>query len=298
LADADVNILMYREFGVSLARELGKPAFYAPYGLEQTTAFLRDVGAALGLEQEAKAFIALEKRTTLAAWQDIWRSTHSDFFANAPISIVAPPSVKDGLEQYLGGELGLPIAYSAYRTGPQSAPSEAVREALRECSPSPMVVFGSINERMIIAQEKLPSRFIQCSFPGAVVRRATGTPHIGYGGAVWLLQLVCDVLFDTLFANLPTSYAPPQKATVPTADLLRDASDIVTAQGKGRNAVIEWTDDAKALSEQTVKRVPFFVRVSVTKKLRAEAEKLARERSGTVDRSIIEEVTAKYTPNR
>jgi chlorophyllide a reductase subunit Z len=297
LADATATIVMYKEFGKSLARELGQPAFDAPFGLEDTTAFLRGLGKALDLEAEADAFIALEKKTTLAAWQDIWRSTHSDFFANSPIAIVAPPSYKDGLERYLGGELGLPISYSAYRTGPQSAPSEAVREALANASPSPMLIFGSINERMIVAQEKLPSRFYQVSFPGAVVRRATGTPFVGYAGAVWLLQTVCEVLFDTLFANLPTSYAPPQQTEKATAEIMRDGHGIAADGAKGQNSVVTWTDDAKALSEKTVKRVPFFVRVSVTKKLRAEAEKRARERGGTVDVGIVEEVVAAFTPS-
>ena len=296
LSDARATIVMYQEFGKSLAREVGLPTFYAPFGLEDTTTFVTDLGAALGLEAEAAAFVASEKKTTLAAWHDIWRSTHSDFFANSPIAIVAPPSYKDGLERYLGDELGLPISYSAYRTGPQSAPSEDVRAALCDASPSPMLIFGSINERMIIAQEKLPSRFYQASFPGAVVRRATGTPYVGYAGAVWLLQIVCEILFDTLFANLPTSYAPPQKALKPTAEIMRDGQDAAADGGKGQNSVIAWTDDAKALSEKTVKRVPFFVRVSVTKKLRAEAEKLARERGGPVDVAIVEEITAAYRP--
>ena len=94
LSDATATIVMYKEFGKSLAREVGLPAFDAPFGLEDTTAFLRGVGKALDLEAETEAFIALEKKTTLAAWQDIWRSTHSDFFANSPIAIVAPPSYK------------------------------------------------------------------------------------------------------------------------------------------------------------------------------------------------------------
>jgi chlorophyllide a reductase subunit Z len=296
LSDARATIVMYREFGKSLAREVGLPVFYAPFGLEETTEFITGLGAALGLEAEAAAFIAAEKKGTLAAWHDIWRSTHSDFFANSPIAIVAPPSYKDGLERYLGGELGLPISYSAYRTGPESAPSENVRAALCDASPSPMLIFGSINERMMIAQEKLPSRFYQASFPGAVVRRATGTPFVGYAGAVWLLQTVCEILFDTLFANLPTSYAPPQKAQKPTAEIMREGHDANSDAGKGQNSVISWSDDAKALSEKTVKRVPFFVRVSVTKKLRAEAEKIARERGGIVDVAIVEEVVAAYRP--
>ncbi len=298
LADADATVVMYREFGGSLAREVGLPTFYAPFGLEETTAFLESLGAALGLAARADDFIREEKRTTLLAWSDIWRSTHSDFFANSPIAIVAPPSYKDGLERYLGGELGLPITYSAYRTGPQAAPSGVVRAALRDASPSPMMIFGSINERMIIAQEKLPSRFYQASFPGAVVRRATGTPFVGYAGAVWLLQTVCEILFDTLFANLPTSYAPPQQAERPTAEIMREGHGIVADSGRGQNATLTWTDEAKARSEQIVKRVPFFVRVSVTKKLRSEAERLARERHRDVDLAIVEEVAAAYSPNR
>jgi chlorophyllide a reductase subunit Z len=296
LADADASVVMYREYGQSLAREVGLPTFFAPIGLEPTTRFLRELGAAIGLAERADTFIKLEKKTTLAAWQDIWRSTHSDFFANAPIAIVAPPTYKDGLTYYLGEELGLPISFSAYRTGPESVPNETVRETLRESSPSPMLVFGSINERMIIAQEKLPSRFLQCSFPGAVVRRATGTPFVGYAGAVWLLQCVCESLFDVLFANLPTSATPPQRATVPTKELMLDAAQAVSSSGKGQNSVISWTDGAKVLTETTLKRVPFFVRVSVNKKLRGEAEKLARERGCDVDEAIVREITAKYSP--
>ena len=295
LADAGATIVLYAEYGGSLAREVGLPAFAAPIGLEPTTAFLRDLGTALGLEAEADAFIRREKKTTLAAWHDIWRSTHSDFFANAPIAIVAPPTYKSGLSYYLGEELGLPIAFSAFRTGPESVPNEDVRRALRELSPSPMIVFGSINERMIVAQEKLPSLFLQCSFPGAVVRRATGTPFVGYAGAVWLLQCVCEALFDVLFANLPTSAVPPERARVPTRELMHDAPAVMATSGKGQNSVIAWTDDAKAAAELTLKRVPFFVRVSVNKKLRSEAEKLARARGGTVDVDIVREVTARYT---
>jgi chlorophyllide a reductase subunit Z len=298
LADASATIVMYAEYGVSLAREIGRPTFFAPIGLEPTTTFLRDLGAALGLNAEAEAFIALEKTTTLRAWYDIWRSTHSDFFASASIAVVAPPTYKDGLTYYLGEELGLPIAFSAYRTGPESSPNELVRENLRELSPSPMLVFGSINERMIVAQEKLPSRFLQCSFPGAVVRRATGTPFVGYAGAVWLLQCVCETLFDVLFANLPTSAVPPERAQAPTKDVMLDASAVVASSGKGQNSVVAWSDDAKALAERTLKRVPFFVRVSVNKRLRSEAEKIARQRGMGVDVAIVEEVTAAYTPNR
>jgi chlorophyllide a reductase subunit Z len=298
LSEADATIVMYQEYGKSLARELGLPVFYAPFGLENTTRFLRELGAALGLAGQAEAFIKQEKKTTLASWQDIWRSTHSDFFADMPIAIVAPPTYKDGLESYLGGELGLPVSFSAYRAGPQATPNPEVRAALLAASPSPMMVFGSINERMIIAQEKLPSLFIQVSFPGAVVRRSTGTPYMGYAGAVWLLQTVCQALFDMLFANLPTSAVPPQRSDSTTKAMLATASEIVSESGKGRNSMLAWSDEAKALAELALKRVPFFVRVSVNKKLRAEAEALARERGSDVTGAIVEELVARYSAGR
>jgi hypothetical protein len=79
---------------------------------------------------------------------------------------------------------------------------------------------------------------------------------------------------------------------------MRDATETVAASGKGQNSVIAWTDEAKALTELTLKRVPFFVRVSVNKKLRSEAEKVARERGGTVDAAIVREITARYAPGR
>jgi chlorophyllide a reductase subunit Z len=151
---------------------------------------------------------------------------------------------------------------------------------------------------MILKQEKLPSLYVQVSFPGAVVRRATGTPHMGYAGAVWLLQVVCEALFDTLFANLPTSAVPPQRSDSTTKAMLATASEIVSESGKGRNSMIAWTDEAKALADVTLKRVPFFVRVSVNKKLRAEAESLARERGTDVDGPLVQEIVARFSAGR
>jgi chlorophyllide a reductase subunit Z len=258
LSQAAVNVVLHRESGEPLAQELGRPYMFAPFGVKGTTHFLRELADMLGTREQAEAFIAQEKRGTLKVVWDMWKGPQSDWFAFVDYAAVAGRSYIEGLRAFLVGELGLKEVWSSGQPRAADEPDNIeIRKRLHERAPA--FVFGSINEKIYLAEANAKAAFhIPAAFPGPVVRRTYGTPFMGYAGAAHLMQELVNRFYETVFNFLPV-----------------ETIDSTASKGPQAQAV-PWTSEAAERLQSAMENVPYLARISANRALRQAAEELAR----------------------
>jgi len=270
LKNSDVIVLMYQEFGQGLAEKLGHPVLQAPFGLHHTEKFIHDLAGLLDTEKEAQAFINREKQTTLKLIWDVWRGPQSEWFPTVMFGVAATKTYVEGLKTCLQDDLGMRCMY-AFDSREEN--NDAVKEALMK--QPPQIMFGRIVDKIYLTEAKAKTRFIPAGFPGPIVRRALGTPFMGFSGTVYLVQEIINIMYETLFTFLPAD----------------DPNTLATAEQPKK---MKWEEEAKHLLREITKKAPFISQISFSRELEKKAESLAQAQGKeTVTIDILQQLQQK-----
>ena len=201
LNNADVNICMYREFGRKLCEALDRPYLRRRWACSPPPSSCAPWAKSWAWTRSRSSSRRSTPRSS-RLW-DLWRSVTQDFFAPPAFGVVAHETYARGLRKFLEDEMGVPCAFhtpAARARSPTTRRSAGTcRRTRRWCCSAPTTsgcTTPSAGGRAM---------YVPASFPGAIVRRSTGTPFMGYAGATYVVQEFCNQLFDALFHILPLS---------------------------------------------------------------------------------------------
>jgi chlorophyllide a reductase subunit Z len=267
LKNSDMIVVLYHEFGEQLAARLGRPVLHAPFGLEESTEFIMEIGRLAGTPEKAAAFLREEKRTTLKPLWDLWRGPQSEWFPTIRFGVAAGKSYSRGIEKFLSGEMGMQCLFSHDSA---VADNSLIREEIMQ--KQPQFLFGRMPDKIYLAEIDAKTRFFPAGFPGPIVRRALGTPFMGHSGAVWIIQEIVNALYDTLFSFLPITRRQNGAASQATP--------------------VSWTPEANAMLGEIVKKAPFISQISFGRELKRKAEAHAATRGkDTVTPELLREIS-------
>ena len=155
-----------------------------------------------------------------------------------------------------------------------------IRETLHKKQPG--FVFGSLNEKIYLTEAGAKATFfIPASFPGAIVRRALGTPFMGYSGAVYVVQEMVNRFYEIVFNFLPFD-------DVKAAGQLRQVDNPLTGASN-----LKWSDEARERLDCQLEGIPWLSRISATRELRSTVERYAlRTQVSEVTREVVEAALA------
>jgi chlorophyllide a reductase subunit Z len=197
--NADVNVCMYREFGRMLCEALERPYLQAPIGLHSTTQIPAQAGRAAGARPGAVHRA---------------REAHHHQADLGPVALGHPGLLRHR-QLRRGGQRNLrtrPAPLPRRRAGPAvqlrgvalPGAEDRQRGVRRMVARRPRwSCSAATTSACTWPNAGARASYIPASFPGAIIRRHTGTPFMGYSGATYMMQEVCNALFDALFHILP-----------------------------------------------------------------------------------------------